>query len=92
MEKNNSQTDVQIDCKKKIRVSMYPIKTYVVRNFSIYILTYIFCIEFLKIILGNRMNKFSNLIQIIRTLFKADLRQDINGGFAFSRCLNGTFP
>ena len=23
---------------------------------------------------------------------KADLSQDINGGFAFSRCLNGTFP
>ena len=26
------------------------------------------------------------------TLLKADLRQDINGGFAFSRCLDGTFP
>ena len=26
------------------------------------------------------------------TSLKADLRQDINGGFAFSRCLNGTFP
>ena len=24
------------------------------------------------------------------TSLKADLRQDINGGFAFSRCLNGT--
>ena len=23
---------------------------------------------------------------------KADLRQDINRGFAFSRCLNETFP
>ena len=26
------------------------------------------------------------------TSLKADLRQDINGGFAFSRCLKGTFP
>ena len=26
------------------------------------------------------------------TSLKADLRQDLNGGFAFSRCLNGTFP
>ena len=26
------------------------------------------------------------------TSLKADLRQDINGGFALSRCLNGTFP
>ena len=26
------------------------------------------------------------------TSSKADLRQDINGDFAFSRCLNGTFP
>ena len=26
------------------------------------------------------------------TSFKADLCQDINGGFAFGRCLNGTFP
>ena len=26
------------------------------------------------------------------TSLKADLRQDINGGFVFSRCLNGTFP
>ena len=26
------------------------------------------------------------------TSLKADLRQDINGGFAFSRFLNGTFP
>ena len=25
------------------------------------------------------------------TSVKADLRQDIKGGFAFSRCLNGTF-
>ena len=23
---------------------------------------------------------------------KADIHQDINGGFAFCRCLNGTFP
>ena len=26
------------------------------------------------------------------TSLKADIRQDIDGGFAFSRCLNGTFP
>ena len=26
------------------------------------------------------------------TSLNADLRQDINGGFAFSRCFNGTFP
>ena len=26
------------------------------------------------------------------TSLKVDLHQDINGGFAFSRCLNGTFP
>ena len=26
------------------------------------------------------------------TSLKADPRQDINGGFDFSRCLNGTFP
>ena len=26
------------------------------------------------------------------TTLKADLRQDINGGFAFSRCRNGIFP
>ena len=26
------------------------------------------------------------------TSLKADLRQDINGGFALSRCLDGTFP
>ena len=26
------------------------------------------------------------------TSLKADLRHDNNGGFAFSRCLNGTFP
>ena len=26
------------------------------------------------------------------TSMKANLQQDINGGFAFSRCLNGTFP
>ena len=26
------------------------------------------------------------------TSLMADLRQDINRGFAFSRCLNGTFP
>ena len=26
------------------------------------------------------------------TLLKADLCQDINGGFTFSKCLNGTFP
>ena len=26
------------------------------------------------------------------TSLKADLCQDINGGFAFSRCLNGIFP
>ena len=26
------------------------------------------------------------------TRLMADLRQDINGGFAFSRCLNGTYP
>ena len=26
------------------------------------------------------------------TSLKADLRQDINGGLVFSRCLNGIFP
>ena len=26
------------------------------------------------------------------TSLKADLHQDINGGLAFSRCLNGIFP
>ena len=26
------------------------------------------------------------------TSLKADVRQDIKGGSAFSRCLNGTFP
>ena len=26
------------------------------------------------------------------TSLKADLRQDIHGGFALSRCLNGIFP
>ena len=26
------------------------------------------------------------------TSLKVDLHQDINGGFAFGRCLNGTFP
>ena len=26
------------------------------------------------------------------TSLKADLRQDINGGFAFSKCLNGILP
>ena len=26
------------------------------------------------------------------TSLKADLRQDINGGLAFSQCQNGTFP
>ena len=26
------------------------------------------------------------------TSLKADLRQDINGSFGLSRCLNGTFP
>ena len=26
------------------------------------------------------------------TSLKADVHQDLNGGFAFCRCLNGTFP
>ena len=28
----------------------------------------------------------------LHTSLKVDLRQDKKGGFAFSRCLNGTFP
>ena len=30
--------------------------------------------------------------QSFSTSFKADLRHDLDGGFAFSRCFNGTFP
>ena len=41
-------------------------------------------------------NRFFSNVSIFRdqsiTSLKADLRQDINGGFAFSSCLNGTFP
>ena len=34
----------------------------------------------------------SHLWAQLFTSLKADLHQDINGGFAFSRCLNRTFP
>ena len=41
-------------------------------------------------------SSYDLLMYILRaqsfTSLKADLRQDINGGFTFSRCLNGTFP
>ena len=42
-------------------------------------------------------NNYSTILQVCLwaqsfNLLKADLPQDINVGFAFSRCLNGTFP
>ena len=41
-------------------------------------------------------HKVGILFKILRdqsfTSLKEDIRQDINGRFAFSRCLNGTFP
>ena len=39
----------------------------------------------------NINHKFSFRDQSFTSL-KVDLRQDKRGGFAFSRCLNGTFP
>ena len=35
---------------------------------------------------------FTLRVQSFSTLLKADLRQDMKGGFAFGWCLNGTFP
>ena len=37
------------------------------------------------------LSNFTSGAQSLTSL-KADIHQDINGGFAFSRCLNGTFP
>ena len=46
---------------------------------------------------GVKMAKWKNIPILIPKAqsfisLMADVRQDMNGGFAFSRCLNGTFP
>ena len=43
-------------------------------------------------ILRNALTMTMSIRAQLFTFLKADLHQDINGDFAFSRCLNGTFP